>query len=185
MAEAALDKVYVGNEALDNVLHFVLHLGSQLQGDGEDEADVHHRMDVAQSPVERPPPVSCDEAEAIPYFRVFVCSTLTHSYEAWTLRRMVVRMINGFNSRCLHAITGEDYRTTATMPAYNLVLAVSKRRLRYLGHVLLLHAESIVRRTPLALVKGGTPYPETYYLQRLLGRAAAVGSPVAGALGLA
>ena len=42
---------------------------------------------------------------------------------AWTLTRTVVRMINGFNSCCLHAITGEDYRTTATVPAYNLVLA--------------------------------------------------------------
>ena len=39
VAEAALDNVYVGNEALDNVLHFEC-LGSQLQGDGEDEADV-------------------------------------------------------------------------------------------------------------------------------------------------
>ena len=48
VAEAALDKVYVGNEALDNVLHFE-YLGSQLQGDGEDEADVRHRMDVAQA----------------------------------------------------------------------------------------------------------------------------------------
>ena len=48
VAEAALDKVYVGNEALDNVLHFE-YLGSQLQGDGEDEADVCHRMDVAQA----------------------------------------------------------------------------------------------------------------------------------------
>ena len=47
-AEAALDKVYVGNEALNNVLHFE-YLGSQLQGDWDDEADVRHRMDVAQA----------------------------------------------------------------------------------------------------------------------------------------
>ena len=47
VAEAALDKVYVGNEALDNVLHFE-YLGSQLHDDGEDEADVRHRMDVTQ-----------------------------------------------------------------------------------------------------------------------------------------
>ena len=76
------------------------------------------------------------------------------------VKRTVVRMINGFNSRCLHAITGEDYRTTATVPVYNLVLAVRKRRLRYLGHVLRLPAESIVRRSLLALVKGGAQYPE-------------------------
>ena len=90
----------------------------------------------------------------------YYCSTLTHSCEAWTITRMVVRMINGFNSHCLHAITGEDYRTTATVPADNLVLAVRKCQLRYLGHVLHLPAESIVRRSLLALVKGGTHYPE-------------------------
>ena len=93
-------------------------------------------------------------------YRISVCSTLTHSCEAWTPTRTVTRMVNGFNSRCLHVITGEDYRTTATVPAYNLVLAVRKRRLRYLGHVLRLPAESIVRCSLLALVKGGTHYPE-------------------------
>ena len=41
---------------------------------------------------------------------------------------------------------------------YNLVLAVRKSRRRYLGHVLHLPAESIVRRSLLALVKGGTHY---------------------------
>ena len=107
--------------------------------------------------MEQPPPVPCDEAEALPYL---VCSTLKHSCEVWNLTRMVVHMINGFNSRCLHVITGEDYRTTATVPAYNLELAVRKRRLRYLGHVLRLPVESIVRRSLLALVKEGMQYPE-------------------------
>ena len=41
-------------------------------------------------------------------------------------------------------ITGEDYRATATMSVYDLVLAVRKRRMRSL----------------IALVKGGTYYPE-------------------------
>ena len=40
VAEAALDKVYIGNEALDNVLHFE-YLGSQLHGDEDDEADLY------------------------------------------------------------------------------------------------------------------------------------------------
>ena len=38
MAEEALDRVNVGNEALDNVLHFE-YLDSQLHGDKEVEAD--------------------------------------------------------------------------------------------------------------------------------------------------
>ena len=105
---------------------------------GSGEADVRHRMDVVEFP----------------------CARCSRTREAWTLTRTVVRMINGFNSRCLHAITGEDYRTTATVPVYNLVLAVCKRRLRYLGQVLRLPAESIVRRSLVALVKRGAHYPE-------------------------
>ena len=163
VVEAALDKVYVGNEALDNVLQFE-HLGSQLQGDEEDEADVRHRMDVAQvafGSLSHPwSDHRLSRATKLMLYRISACSTLTHSCEAWTLTRTVTRMVNGFDSRCLYVITGEDYRTTATVSAHNLVLAVRKRRLRYLGHVMRLPAESIVRRSLLALVKGGTHYPE-------------------------
>ena len=56
-----------------------------------------------------------------------VCSTLTHASEAWALTDPLMRCINGFNSRCLHVITGEDYRVTATTPAYNLLLAIRHR----------------------------------------------------------
>ena len=162
MVEAALDKVYVGNEALDNVLHFE-YLGSQLQGDGEDKVNVSHRMDVTQAAFGSLSHLWSDHrlsrATKLRLYRISVCSTLTHSCEAWTLTRTVMHMVNGFNSHCLHVITGEDYRTTATVPAYNLVLVVRKRRLRYLGHVLRLPAESIVRLSLLALVKGRTHYP--------------------------
>ena len=40
-----------------------------------------------------------------------------------------------------HVLTGEHYRETATAPAYDLVLAVRRRRLRYLGHVLRMSAD--------------------------------------------
>ena len=90
-----------------------------------------------QCHVERPPPVPCDEAARL--FHISVSSPLPHSCEAWTLTRTVMRMINGFNSRCLEAITGEDYRTTATVPAYTLILAVRKRRLRPRPHAVSAH----------------------------------------------
>ena len=76
------------------------------------------------------------------------------------VRRAVLPLGQRTNSRCLHVITGEDNRTTLTVSAYNLVLAGHKRRLRYFGHVLRLPADSIVRRSLLALVKGDTHYPE-------------------------
>ena len=66
-------------------------------------------------------------------YKLSVCSSLTHCCTAWALTRTVTRMINGFNSRCLHVvITGDDYRATATTPVYDLMLAVRKRSMRAL-----------------------------------------------------
>ena len=57
-----------------------------------------------------------------------------------------------------------SYRATGRMRRMSITAWTSRRRrsrrLRYLGHVLRLPAESIVRRSLLALVKGGTHYPE-------------------------
>ena len=41
-----------------------------------------------------------------------------------------------------------------------ITLAVRQRRMRYLGHVLRMPPDRIVRRALVALVKGGTCYPE-------------------------
>ena len=94
-------------------------------------------------------------------YRVCVCSSLMHCCEAWTLNRPVTRSINGFNSRCLHVMTGEHYRETATAPAYDLVLvlAVGRHRLRYIGHVLLMPDDRMVRYALMALVSDYIQYP--------------------------
>ena len=94
-------------------------------------------------------------------YNLCVCSTLTHSCEAWNLTKAVSRILNGFNSRCLHVITGEEYHDTAIYPAY-LLLAVRQRRLRYLGHLLHLPCDSVVRRTLIAMTDGDNPncHPE-------------------------
>ena len=74
-------------------------------------------------------------------------------------------MLNGFNSRCLHTITKQPYRDTACNPLYDLLLAIRKRRLRYLGHILRMNSERLVRRTLQAYVNGGTDVPEGSLLQ--------------------
>ena len=71
----------------------------------------------------------------------------------------VVKMINGFNSRCLHRVTGKSYRTTATAPDYNLVLAIRRRRLRYVGHILRMDSDRLVKRCLTAYVRGGISPP--------------------------
>ena len=148
------------NDALDNVLHFE-YLGSRLQCDGDDEADVSHRMDIAQSAFGSLwTDHRLSRATKLKLYRLSVCSSLTHCCTAWTITSTVVRRINGFNSRCQHVITGEDCRTSATAPVYDMVLAVRKQRLRYLGHLMRLPADRVVWRSLMALVKGGAYYPE-------------------------
>ena len=102
-------------------------------------------------------------------YRVCVCSSLTHCCEAWTLNRSVIRTINGFNSRCRHVMTGEHYRETATAPAYDLVLAVHRRRLRYLGHVLRMPSDRMVRCALMALVTDNSHYPSGSLLSECQG----------------
>ena len=92
-------------------------------------------------------------------YRSSVCSTLTHACESWDLTDKVMRMINGFNSRCLKVITKLDYRETATNPIFDLKLAIWRRRLRYLSHVLMMNPERLVRRTLCAYVHGGNAVP--------------------------
>ena len=107
-AEASLDKVVIGSDPpLENVPHFQ-YLGSRLQGDGSDEADVGHRLEIAQSAFSTLSHLWADHrlsrTTKLRLYRVCVCSSLTHCCEAWTLTRVVTRSINGFNSRCLHVL---------------------------------------------------------------------------------
>ena len=124
---------------------------------------MRHRLEIAQSAFSSLSRLWADHrlsrTTKLRLYRVCVCSSLTHCCEAWTFNRTVMRSINGFNSRCLHVMTGEHYRETATAPAYDLVLAVRRRRLRYLGHVLRMPSDRMVRCALMALVTDTIHYP--------------------------
>ena len=138
-AEALLSQVYAGNTPLENVYSFE-YLGARMQCDGADDADVRHRMAIAQTTFGSLSNIWTDHrlSRALKprTYQLAVCSTLTHASEAWTLTEQVMSSLNGFNSRCLHVITGQDYRVTATAPEYDLLRAIRQRRFRYLGHIL-------------------------------------------------
>ena len=104
----------------------------------------------------RPPTIAHNETPAVPSLCVLVPHTLLRGLDPQSNRES---SISGFNSRCLHVMTGEHYRETATAPAYDLVLAVRRRRLRYLGHVLSMPADRIVRYELMALVIDASHYP--------------------------
>ena len=118
---------------LGNVYSFE-YLGSRLQGDGDDEADVRYRMDIAQAAFASLSHLWTDHRLScnlmLRLYNLCICSTLTHSCEAWNLTKAVSQILNGFNS------------------------------LRYLGHLLRLPRDSVVRRTLIAMAGGGNRYPE-------------------------
>ncbi len=93
-------------------------------------------------------------------YQLAVCSMLTRAYEAWTLTEPVMRIVNCFNSRCLHVITGQDYRVTVKAPEYDPFRAIRQRRLRHLSHILRMPKSRVVRRALVALAEGGTVYPK-------------------------
>ena len=162
-AEASLDKVVIGSyPPLENVPNFE-YLGSRLQGDGSDDADVRHRLEIAQSAFSSLSHLWADHRLSRTtkrrLYRVCVCSSLIHCCEAWTLNRTMIRSINGFNRWCLHVMTGEQYRETATTPAYDLVLAVRRCCLRYIGHVLRMPSDRMVQCALMALVTDTSHYP--------------------------
>ena len=162
-AEALLSQVYVGNTPLENVYSFE-YLGARIPCDGADDADVRHRMAIAQTTFGSLSSIWTDHRLSCAFklraYQLAVCSTLTHASEAWTLTKLVMRSVNGFNCCCLHISTGQDYRVTTTAPEYDLLRAIRQRRLRYLGHILRMPDSRVVRRALVVLAKGDTVYPK-------------------------
>ena len=162
LAEAQRDRVNIEGEDLENV-HSFQYLGSLIQGDGDDKADVTHRMHIAQARFSSLFHLWDDHrlptTMKMRLYKTAVCSTFTHACEAWDMSQRVVKMINGFNSRCLHRVTGKSYRSTASAPDYNLVLAIRRRRLRYVGHILRMDSDRLVKRCLTAYVRDGVSPP--------------------------
>ena len=101
-ADATLDKVSIGDNVPENVLNFE-YLGNRLQCDGDDKVDVRHRMDIAQavfgSLIHLWTDHRLSRETKLRLYKLSVCT-------AWALTRTVTHMVNGFNSRSLHVITG-------------------------------------------------------------------------------
>ena len=142
-------------------IYSFVYLGSKFCCDGDAKEDVKYRMDIAQSVFSSFSHVWKDHrvptSIKLRLYQSAVCSTLTHACEAWDLTVRIKKMINGFNSRCLHVLTNKNYRDTATNPDLNLVLLIRRRRLRYLGHILRMERHRLVRRVLAAYMHGGVP----------------------------
>ena len=161
--EKRRDHVKVDGKKIDNVYYFE-YLGSRMSCDGDDMADVKHRMSIAQSSFNSLSHIWKDhrlpQSMKLKLYQTSVCSSFTHACEAWDLTDKVRKCINALNSRCLYVITKKDYRETATNPDLDLLLLIHRRRMRYLGHILRMDKNRLVRQTLAAYVHGGKRVPE-------------------------
>ena len=153
LKENELDHVTIEGQTLNNVYSFE-YLGSRIQCDGDDKADVEYRMNIAQSVFNSLSHIWADQRISrgmrLRLYQTAVCSTFTHACEAWDFTDSVKKMVNGFNSRCLSRILNKEFRETATHPDFNLVALVLKRRLRFAGHILRMGPDRLLRRTFIA-----------------------------------
>ena len=65
----------------------------------------------------------------------------------------VMTRLRGWNSRCLHHITGRSYREEAQSPTFDLLASILSRRQKWLGHILRSEEAFLPRRVLLGEVK--------------------------------
>ena len=75
---------------------------------------------------------------------------LLYGCEAWILDDRRQRMLRGWNSRCLHRITGRGFREECVEPSMDIIAKVRGRRLKFLGHVLRREESSLLKQVLLA-----------------------------------
>ena len=159
---ALLPPVVMEGEALDSVYQFD-YLGCRFTSDGDDAADMRHRITIAGERSRSLDYMWHDNrlprSLKLRLYTASVCSALTHGSEAWMLTPRALAMLNGFNSRQLHRITGRSYRDEATTSSYDLLKAVRTRRRQWLGHILRMPSDRLLRRAVLVLgQQTGPPY---------------------------
>lgn len=86
-----------------------------------------------------------------------VCSMLVHGGEAWLLNKVLIRKLRGWNARCLVIITGRGHREETVEPTFDLVSHLRSRRLRWLGHILRMPEDRLLRRV---VTQQSAPYRE-------------------------
>ena len=72
---------------------------------------------------------------------------MIYGSEAWDINEQTAALINGANSRLLSRFTGKDAHTEASSRTrtYDLVGAIRKRRFKWLGHILRLRGDRLIK----------------------------------------
>ena len=126
------------------------YLGSIFTADGNEESDIKRRVAIAMERMGALRNVFDSNIHPdlkLKIYKTAICSLLTYGCEAWTLSEKTLAMINGANARCLSRFTGQDAHAEASARTrtFDLVGAIRKRRFVYLGHILRMKGERLVK----------------------------------------
>ena len=143
-----LDTCEMGNATLPNCYAFP-YLGVHNTGDGRTTHELHLRKAKASerfsSLMEVWKDDSLNSSLKLELYRSLVISTFVYGHEAWLLNTTTLKMINGFNSRCLAVITDREIRDEAVDPSFDLCMYLRSQRLSHLGHILRMDPAEPVR----------------------------------------
>ena len=148
-AQKSKAKVKCEHTELKNVFRFK-YLGSIFAADGSTVHDVKRRIALAMSRMGELRHIFNSEISLdlkMKIYQTAVCSLLTYGCEAWTLDAKTTALINGANARCLSRFTGKDAHVEASVRtrSFDLVAAIKRRRFKWLGHLLRLQGNRIVK----------------------------------------
>ena len=126
------------------------YLGSIFAADGTQDHDIKRRIALAMDRMGQLRHIfnaHISMSVKMKIYKTAICSLLTYGCEAWDLSERAMAMINGANARCLCRFTGKDahQEASARTRSYDLVRAIRQRRLRWLGHLLRLRGDRLVK----------------------------------------
>ena len=138
--------IIIDDETLEEVQHFQ-YLGSYISIDGTNEEDIKNRSGKATSTFQRMQKIWNSKSISLSIkFKLYSTTVLPiaiYASETWKTNKKDFKKLSSFHLRCIRKILGITYKDRVTnekvlelsgQPTMQNI--ISKRRLRYTGHVL-------------------------------------------------
>ena len=152
-------KVLIDGKPLVNTLSFK-YLGSNMEQDATTCQAIRVRLAQGRSRFNQMYHIWIDEnlttESKINMYKVSVCMIARHGSEAWDLNKANMKMIRGWNTSCLVTITGREYKEEGNeyTTSYDFCGDIRLKRLEYLGQILRLPADRLLRQAVTARHNG-------------------------------
>ena len=153
-----LPKVKWGSEEAENAWQSK-YLGSIFEAGGSQMPDVRARIAMAQTRYGKLRHIWHNNdlhlGLKLRLYKACICSILTYGSEAWTLTTETTRSINGANAQMMAGITGNTPHQEASPKSrtFDIVLWIRARRLQWLGHILRMGKERLLKRAIYEMFK--------------------------------